>query len=67
MANAELSIISETLKYKNYTAVYLLHFELAKEEELIMQITSLLQKTYYHGFMYCLTFVKFCILEEKIL
>jgi len=36
MANAQLSIISETLKYKIYTAVYLLHFELAKEEELIM-------------------------------
>ena len=60
-----LSEISVTLKSKNDIAVYLLDFELAKEQEHIMQITSLFQKIDYHGFMYRLTFAKFCILEEK--
>jgi len=31
-----LSIISATIKYKNNTAVHLLDFELAKEQELFM-------------------------------
>jgi len=65
MAYAMLSKISVTLKSKNDTAVYFSDFELAKEQEHIMQITSLFQKIDYHGFMYRLTFAKFCILEEK--
>jgi len=36
MAYEMLYIISTTLKYKNDTAVYLLDFEPAKEQELIM-------------------------------
>ena len=61
-----LLIISATLKSKNDTAVYFLDFEQAKEQEHIMQITSLFQKTDYHGFEYRLTFAKFCILEKNI-
>ena len=47
---------------KNDTTVYLLDFELAKEQEHIMLITSLLQKSDYHGFMHRVTFIKYGIL-----
>ena len=66
MAYAMLSKILETLKSKNDTAVCFSVFELAKEQELIMWITSLLHKTEYHGFMYHLTFMMSSILEKKI-
>jgi len=61
MAYAMLSKISVTLKSKNDKAVYLLDFELAKEQEHIMLITSLLQKTDYHWLMDSLIFIKYSI------
>ena len=66
MANAMLSKISATPKSKNDTAVCFLDFELAKEQELIMYITSLLHEIYYHVFMYHLTLIKSSILEKII-
>jgi len=46
---------------KNDTTVYLLDFELAKEQEHIMLITSLLQKSDYHWPMDSLIFIKYSI------
>ena len=56
--------ISVTLKSKNDTAVSFLDFELAKEQEDIMLITKLLQKTDYHWLMDSLTFIKYSNLEK---
>ena len=59
-----LSEISVTLKSKNDIAVYLLDFELAREQEHIMLITSFLQKTDYHWLMNSLIFIKYTILKK---